>query len=479
MNDAPKQTTQFDTGSTSWALTTSTLIFFMTVPGLALYYGGMVKAQQVLHVALQTITITCVITFMWLAVGYSLCFAPVTGDLANNHSVIGDGSRLWLLGLTINSFHDLAPNIPETVFCIRELTFAIITPALMSGSFASRLKFNSMVVFIMMWHVFVYCPLAHVLWHPGGFLFKLGTLDYAGGNVVHLASGMASLACAVFLGSKGLGNERFEPHNILLTVMGASMMWVGWYGFNAGSAYNNLAGGQAGYAMLSTQICSSMSALTWMLTECYIHDYPTVLGLISGAIAGLVVITPAAGYVDQTGAFVMGTLSGPLCYFGVQLKHQFGFEDALDAFGTHAVGGLLGGLLTGLFARREVGGVDGSFYGNSIQFAYQLAGVSCTSAYAFVVTGILLVLVESTIGLRAIENENDNDLDASIHGGSASGSINGRRLDDIGSSFNGRSSHLSPPKIKVEPSKQKTQEIDLREMSNEVEFDPPLKDLKV
>ena len=312
----------------------------------------MVRDKNVLSCTMQVFVITCLITFWWMVFGYSLSFSPV---YPNNHTqeVFGDWQRLWLRGMTPRTFHALAPTIPESVYCCYQLTFAIITAALVVGSFADRMKFVPMMIFISLWHLMVYCPIAHSNWHFQGIMKNIGVLDYAGGNVVHISSGASGLATVLVLGNrKGFGKERFDPHNILLTFMGMSMLWVGWFGFNAGSAAG--ANFNAGYAMLATQIATSMAALTWLFTEWAVRGKPSVLGMISGAVAGLVCITPCSGYVDMTGAFFVGFFGGPLCYLGAQAKHFLGYDDALDAFGVHAIGGIVGGIACGFFATDQV-----------------------------------------------------------------------------------------------------------------------------
>jgi len=414
-----------DSGDTAWHLATSALMLMMTVPGLALYYGGMAGHTNLQVVTLQIVTVASVITFLWLCVGYSLSFAPI--DQTKDHFVIGDYSRMWLLGMDLYSYNQIAPTVPEAAFCIRQLTFAIVSGALIMGAFSFRIKYWSMIVFTFMWHVFVYCPIAHVVWHPAGFLYKLGTIDGSGGLVIHLASGLANVCCSIFVGHKNFHTEKFEPSNILQTFTGACLLWVGFFGFNSGSCKG--AGAQASFAMLNTQICSACCAITSMLSEAHHLEFPTILGMLSGAISGLIVISPGAGYVDPTGAFVMGTVAGPICYYAMRIHHIFGFEDAFDVFSMHAVGGALGTLMVGLFARYGIGGVDGAFYGylNGAQFGYQLAGVAVIGAYTVFMTVLILFLISKTIGLLLPENEHANDLDSSIHGGEdGGGSKNGK-----------------------------------------------------
>jgi len=430
----------------------------MTMPGLAIYYSGMVREKNVLACTMQVFTICSLITVLWMIFGYSLSFAPA---YPNNHTmeVFGNADRLWLRGMTLRTFHYLAPTIPESVFCTFQLTFAIITAALICGSFADRMKFLPMIVFISLWHLVVYCPMAHANWHPQGFMKNLGVLDYAGGNVVHICSGVSGLATVAVVGNrKGFGKERFEPHNILLSFMGMSMLWVGWFGFNAGSACG--ANFNAGYAMLATHIATSVASLTWLMTEWVIRKKPSVLGMISGAVAGLVCITPCSGYVDMTGAFFIGFFGGPLCYLGAQLKHYLGYDDALDAFGVHAIGGIVGGIANGFFATDQVNpflaptpfqynwavknkatttdstgyaAPDGNtyvygpfmppkgvYYGNTVVGGYllasQLCGICFAVGWSFAWTYVICKLVDVTLGLRVSEADELEGLDTSIHG---------------------------------------------------------------
>eukprot|EP01040_Poterioochromonas_malhamensis_P007788 gene7788-8421_t len=409
----------FNDGDTAWMLTSCALVLFMTIPGLALFYSGMARTKNVLSILMQCFTITGLITFLWLCFGYSLAFAPVDSN-GTAFRLFGDASRFWLSGIGLDTFHQLAPTIPETVFCIYQLTFAIITPALITGAFADRMRFNAMLVFMTLWHFVVYCPLAHANWHPSGFLNKYGALDFAGGNVVHISAGVSGLVCAVYLGHrKGFGKEAFEPHNILLTMVGASMLWVGWFGFNAGSA--GAATDRAGMALLCTQIATGLATLSWLFTEWLIRGQPSLQGTVSGAVAGLVAITPASGYVDQTGAFFIGLIAGPVCYFGAQLKHHLGYDDALDAFGVHAIGGILGGILTGFFATDAVTGrTNGVFYTDTHyggrQLGIQLYAITFAVFWSLVLTLCILFIVDKTIGARVSEAEEEMGLDKSYHG---------------------------------------------------------------
>jgi len=428
-----------NSGDTAWMLAATALVLFMTLPGLALYYSGMVRVKNVLATVMQSFSITCLITVLWLWYGYSLSFGPAVAPKdkittigtrfhESSSPLFGDGSRLWLRGMRSDAAHQLAPTIPEPIFCAYQLTFAIITPALICGSFADRMKFIPMLIFMIIWHTIVYCPIAHATWHPDGFLFQLGCLDFAGGNVVHIASGTAGLVSTYVVGNRrGFGKSRFEPHNILLTFMGTSMLWVGWFGFNGGSAY--AANGRAAMALLVTHISTAVAALSWLAVEWAIRKQPSVLGMVSGAVAGLVCITPASGFVDPVGAFFIGLFGGPLCYFGAQLKHYLGYDDALDAFGVHAIGGIVGGIATGFFATRGVvmagsgtipGNYDGVYYAGlkvgGTQLGAQIAGILFSLAWSGFISFFILYAIDVTIGLRVSAEEEDLGLDASIHG---------------------------------------------------------------
>lgn len=400
----------FSSGDTAWMLTSCALVLFMTLPGLFMFYGGMARTKNVLAVITQVVSTACLVTFLWLCFGYSLAFAPAQGDNSRS-SIFGDRSRFWLTDLRLGSYHQLAPNIPESVFCIYQLTFAIITPCLMVGAFADRIKFNSMLILMALWHLLVYCPVAHSMWHPNGFLYNAGALDFAGGNVVHITSGVSGLVTTIYLGPRlGFGIERFDSHNVMLTAAGACMLWVGWFGFNAGSALG--ATEHAGFALLCTQISVGTAGLSWMFTEWLHAGRPSVLGLVSGVVSGLVVITPGAGFVDQTGAFIIGLLGGVICYGGVQLKHLAGYDDALDAFGVHGVGGTLGGILVGFFAVDSITGNDqGVFYSDTYnggrQLGNQLFGIVVTIGWSIFMTTIILVVIDMCCGLRISEDAED------------------------------------------------------------------------
>ncbi|AFQ47025.1 ammonium transporter [Burkholderia cepacia] len=397
-------------GDTAWMLTSTALVLFMTIPGLALFYAGMVRKKNVLATVMQSFAITAVITVLWTVVGYSLAFTPGNG-------FIGGLSRAFLHGMTYVkgdkattlTVSHLATTIPESVYFVYQMTFAIITPALICGAFADRMKFSAMLVFMTLWSLIVYVPIAHMVWEPTGWLSTDGVLDFAGGTVVHINAGIAGLVSCLMLGKRvGFGRESMAPHNLVLTMIGGSMLWVGWFGFNAGSAV--AADGRAGFAMLTTQVATACAALGWMFAEWLSHGKPSVLGIVSGAVAGLVAITPAAGFVGVTGALVIGIAAGVVCFWSATwLKSKLGYDDSLDAFGVHGVGGILGALLTGVFAVKDIGGADGSLL-------LQAKGVLITLVYSGVLSFVLLKLIDLTIGLRVTEEEEREGLDVVLHG---------------------------------------------------------------
>ncbi|MEP6886148.1 MAG: ammonium transporter [Gammaproteobacteria bacterium] len=401
-------TDKISSGDTAWMLTSTALVLMMTIPGLALFYGGMVRKKNVLATLMQSFAITCVITLLWWAIGYSWAFTP-------GSAYLGGATRAFMNGMTIMkdankvTVSHLALTIPETVYAMFQLTFAIITPALIAGAFADRMKFSAMLVFMAAWSLLVYCPIAHWVWEPSGWLALKGVLDYAGGTVVHINAGIAGLASCLVLGKRiGYGKEAMPPHNLTLTLIGASLLWVGWFGFNAGSAV--AADGRAGMAMAATQIATAAAALGWMFAEWITKGKPSVLGIASGAVAGLVAITPASGFVGPTPAVIIGIVAGVGCFFAATtLKTALGYDDSLDAFGVHGVGGIIGALLTGVFASKEISGVDGSVI-------TQLWGVGTTVIYGFVVSFILLKVIDMTIGLRVTEEQEREGLDISLHG---------------------------------------------------------------
>jgi len=402
---------KLDSGDTAWMLTSTALVLMMTIPGLALYYGGMVRKKNVLATVMQSFAVTCLVTVLWTIVGYSIAFTEGT-------PFFGGFSRFMLSGMTVDSVNELAKTIPESVYMCFQMTFAIITPALICGALADRMKFSALLWFIGLWSVLVYAPIAHWVWGPGGFLNDAGILDFAGGTVVHINSGVAGLMACLVLGKRrGYGNEPMAPHNLVLSVAGASLLWVGWFGFNAGSAA--AANGNAGMAMAVTQIATATAALAWMFVEWALKGKPSVLGIISGAVAGLVAITPASGFVDPRGALIIGIAAGILCYWGATgLKNALGYDDSLDAFGVHGVGGVTGAILTGVLAVSAVGGDghSGLIDGNSRQVLIQLYGVACTVVYDAIASLILLKLVDLVIGLRVDLDTEREGLDLAIHG---------------------------------------------------------------
>ncbi|WP_420839633.1 ammonium transporter [Chromobacterium alkanivorans] len=395
-------------GDTAWMLISTALVLFMTIPGLALFYGGMVRKKNVLATLMQSFAITALITVLWVVIGYSLAFTVGTPYLGDLSRVMLDG-MVYLKEAGKLAVHPLAGTIPESVFMTFQMTFAIITPALITGAFAERMKFSAMLVFMALWSLLVYAPVAHWVWAPGGWMADKGVLDFAGGTVVHINAGIAGLVTALVLGKRvGFGKEAMPPHNLVLTLVGASMLWVGWFGFNAGSAA--AADGRAGMAMVTTQLATAAAALAWMFAEWLTKKKPSVLGIASGAVAGLVAITPAAGFVDVKGALIIGLAAGVVCFWGATgLKHMLGYDDSLDAFGVHGIGGILGALLTGVFAVKEIGGAEGSL-------AAQALGVGITAAYCAVITFVLLKLIDVVIGLRVAEDEEREGLDVILHG---------------------------------------------------------------
>ena len=400
-----------NTGDTAWMMTSTALVLMMTIPGLALFYGGMVRKMNVLATLMQSFAVTCLVTVLWMVVSYSLAFT-------DGSSFVGGLNRFLLLGMTLNSVNDLAKTVPESVYMCFQMTFAIITPALICGSFADRMKFSALLWFVGLWAVLVYAPIAHWVWGPDGFLNDAGVLDFAGGTVVHVNSGVAGLMAALVMGKRrGFGTEPMAPHNLVLSVIGASLLWVGWFGFNAGSA--TAANGNAGMAMAVTQIATATAALAWMFTEWTLKGKPSVLGIISGAVAGLVAITPASGFVDPRGALIIGIAAGVVCYWGTTwLKHALGYDDSLDVFGVHGIGGAVGAFLTGVFAVAWVGGEgkSGLIDGNPHQVITQLYGIAVVALYDAIASLILLKLVDLTIGLRVDTEIEREGLDLAIHG---------------------------------------------------------------
>jgi Amt family ammonium transporter len=405
---------KIDSGDTAWMLTSSVLVLMMTIPGLALFYGGMVRKKNVLATLAQSFGATCIITILWMVIGYSIAFT----DGGAHNAFIGGVKYLLLGPMGINTTSTLAPTIPESVYMFFQMTFAIITPALIAGALADRMKFSAFMWFMSLWLLFVYCPIAHWLW-GGGWLGTIGALDFAGGTVVHLNAGTAGLVTCLVLGKRvGLGTENMAPFNLVYSVIGASLLWVGWFGFNAGSAVESH-DGQAGMAAVATQIATAAAAMSWMAVEWVIARKPSVLGMISGAVAGLVAITPASGYVDPKGALIIGLAAGAVCYTSaVWVKRAFGYDDALDCWGVHGVGGALGALLTGVFASNAINSSAHGWLidGNAHQMLIQFYDVGATFLYCAVVSFIILKLIDMAIGLRVSKEVEVEGLDINLHG---------------------------------------------------------------
>ena len=407
---APYTTTpdKISAGDTAWMLTSTALVLLMTLPGLALFYAGMVRKKNVLATLLQSFAVCCLVTALWVAVGYTAAFTPGSPYLGGFSEMFLNGMVFDRIGGHVSVSH-IAPTIPESVFVMFQLTFAIITPALITGAFAERMKFGGLMMFMALWSLLVYVPVAHWVWEPGGWLAAMGALDFAGGTVVHINAGAAGLVCAFYLGKRhNYGREPFFPNNLGLTMIGASLLWVGWFGFNAGSAV--AADGRAGLAMLVTQLATAMAAMTWMLVEWIQRKRVSLLGACSGAVAGLVAITPASGFVGVSGAYVIGMVAGIACYWGATgLKRMLGVDDSLDVFGIHGIGGIVGALLTGVFALPELAGGPGNV-------GVQAIGAFGTLAYSCAVTLVILVVVDKLVGLRVDAEHEQVGLDLSQHG---------------------------------------------------------------
>ncbi|MHA3080649.1 ammonium transporter [Acinetobacter sp. ANC 5502] len=399
---------QINTGNTAWMLTSTALVLLMTIPGIALFYAGMVRKKNLIATALQSLVIVCLASVLWVVVGYSLAFTP-------NNAFIGGFDRIMLQGVVFDaidgkiSVSHMASSIPETVWIMFQMTFAIITPALITGAFAERMRFSAMFWFIFFWILLVYVPVAHWVWEPTGWLAAKGALDFAGGTVVHINAGAAGLACAYMLGQRnGYGKEPFFPNNLIYTFIGAALLWVGWFGFNAGSA--GAADGRAGMAMLVTQLATAAAALTWLLVEYISRRKVTLLGACSGAVAGLVAITPASGFVDMTGGLLIGLIAGVCCYWGAtQLKILLKADDSLDVFGIHGVGGIVGAILTGVFAQKHISGLDASLL-------IQVVGAVTTFLYSAIISVVILFVINKVIGLRVDAEQEQIGLDLAQHG---------------------------------------------------------------
>jgi Amt family ammonium transporter len=412
--EAPK----LDSGDTAWMLTSVALVLMMTIPGLGLFYGGMVRKKNVGDTVMTSFAITCLVTVLWVIVNYSTAFRAGMPYIGGFDRVLLQGIVSDVAGKLPPSVNPLAKTIPEMVYICFQLTFAIITPALIAGAFAERMKFSAMLWFIGLWATLVYAPIAHWVWGPDGFLSSgnddawVKVLDFAGGTVVHINSGVAGLMCAIMLGKR---KDMGPPHNMVLTFIGAALLWVGWFGFNAGSAVT--AGVQAGMAMGVTQIATATAALAWMFVEWAVRGKATVIGICTGAVAGLVAITPASGFVGPVGALAIGVAAGVLCYWGTTgLKRMFGYDDALDAFGVHAVGGIVGALLTGVFAIEQYGGTAGLIEGNAPQVLNQAIGIVIVFVYGAIATLIILKVVDVIIGLRVPTEIERDGLDFALHG---------------------------------------------------------------
>jgi len=412
-----------DTGDTAWMLTSTALVLMMTIPGLALFYAGMVRKKNVLATMMQAFSICALVTVLWMVCGYSLAFS-------DGNAYIGDFSRVLLNGIAgawdkpftlgVGTDNATVTTIPESVYVMFQMTFAIITPALIAGAFADRLKFSSLMVFTGLWSVLVYSPIAHWVWSPLGWINALGVADFAGGTVVHINAGVAGLVCALVLGKRvGYGHDNMSPYNLGLAVMGASLLWVGWFGFNAGSALG--AGGRAGMAMLATQLATGVAALGWVFAEWMIKGKPSVLGAISGAVAGLVAITPASGFVLPGPALIIGLVAGVGCFVAsTSLKHALGYDDSLDAFGVHGVGGIIGALLTGVFAYGPLSATtdkpEGVYVAGVELFKAQCIAVGATVIYSAAATFVILMVVKAFMGLRVNTDQEREGLDLVLHG---------------------------------------------------------------
>ena len=404
-----------NSGDTAWMLTSTALVLFMTIPGLALFYGGLVRTKNVLSVLMQCFALTSIMTLVWVIIGYSLAFNTdgMEAGSTNINSFVGGLGTMFLSGVTASS---LSGTIPETVFITFQMTFAIITPALIVGAFAERMKFSAMILFSILWSIVVYAPICHMAWSgDGSFFGDMGVLDFAGGTVVHINAGIAALVACIVIGKRqGYPDTLMAPHSLTITVIGASMLWVGWFGFNAGSAV--AADGAAGMAMLVTQVATASATLGWMAAEWIKLGKPSILGAVTGAVAGLVAITPASGSVGPMGAIVVGLASGVLCFWAAtSLKRALGYDDSLDAFGVHGIGGIVGALLTGIFAAESLGGQGLSADSIGGQFVVQLIGVVFTIVYCGVLSFILLKIVDAIVGLRVSQDEETEGLDISLH----------------------------------------------------------------
>ena len=407
---------ELNSGDTAWILTSTALVLFMTIPGLALFYGGLVRVKNVLSVLMQCFALTALMTIIWIAVGYSIAFdtTGMEAGVMNFASFAGGLKMAFLSGVTRDS---LSGTIPETVFVTFQMTFAIITPALIAGAFAERMKFSAMLLFMALWSIVVYAPVCHMAWAGDGSYFgdHLSALDFAGGTVVHINAGIAALVAAILIGKRqGFPQTPMPPHSLTLTVVGASMLWVGWFGFNAGSAV--AADGNAGMAMLVTQISTAAATLAWMLVEWGKHGKPSILGAVTGAVAGLVAITPASGSAGPMGALIIGIASGVICFWAAtSLKQKLGYDDSLDAFGIHGIGGIVGAFLTGICASEGLGGAGFAAGSMGAQLKGQVISIIVTVVYSGVLSFVLLKIVDAVVGLRVTQEDEVSGLDISLH----------------------------------------------------------------
>ena len=397
-----------NSGDTAWMLTATALVLLMTIPGLAMFYSGMVRKASVLTMGMQIFSVCCLMTVLWMIAGYSLAFS----DGGEHNDYIGGLSNLWLANLSADTIRG---SIPESLFMVFQMTFAIITPALIVGAFADRMKFSAVLLFTGAWMLLVYAPICHWVW-GGGFLSQLGVLDFAGGTVVHINAGVAGLVAAIVIGKRsGYGKDPMPPHNLILSIIGASLLWVGWFGFNAGSQL--AADTTASMAMVVTQIATASAALSWIFCEWALKGKPSILGVVSGAIAGLVAITPASGFVEPMGSLLIGIAAGTGCFWAsVYLKKSIGYDDSLDVFGVHGIGGAIGAILTGVFAAEAIGGTKGLLEGNTEQVWIQAQGVAATVIYCAIASFIILKVVDMLVGLRVSEEDEREGLDKPIHG---------------------------------------------------------------
>jgi Amt family ammonium transporter len=403
-------TSKIDTGDTAWVLVSTALVMLMT-PGLALFYGGMVRGKNVLGTIMQSFIAIAIVSLQWILIGYSLAFGP---DI---HGIIGNLDWIGLRGVGVNPNPDYAPTIPHIAFMMYQAMFAVITPALITGAFAERMKFSSYLLFTLLWSTLVYDPVAHWVWGAGGWLKEMGTLDFAGGIVVHLISGISALAAALMIGKrKGYLQDAIYPHNLPMTVLGAGLLWFGWFGFNAGSALS--AGALSTMAFVATHTSAVAATVIWVIIEWLHRGKPTMFGAATGSVAGLATITPASGFVGPMSALIIGLAAGSVCYLALNMKTKFGYDDSLDAFGVHGIGGMAGTLATGLFAQTVINpsGNNGLFFGNHQLLMSQMIAISVTAIYSFIVTAIILKVLDKIIGLRVNEESEESGLDLSQHG---------------------------------------------------------------